>query len=222
MPRAGLTPESVIDGAARIADAEGLDAVTLARLATELGVRPPSLYKHVDGLDSIRRGLALRGIEEANRRLQRATIGKSRDDALFALADAYWQFARDRPGLYAASLRAAKPGEKDVAAAERRPPRHGARRALRLRRARRGCAPRDAWPSRHHPRLRFPRRRGGLSPQARPRGIVPPALVRLRPRPCRAGPEQSGDGRRRVNLSSLRQCRPSRNCAGRTGRQRSR
>jgi len=117
MPRAGLSPEAVIDGAARIADAEGLEAVTLARLAAELGVRSPSLYKHVDGLASIRRGLALRGLEEANRRLQLATIGKSRDDALYALADAYWQFARDRPGLYAASLRAAKPGEKDVAAA---------------------------------------------------------------------------------------------------------
>ena len=117
MPRAGLSPEGVIEGAARIADAEGLDAVTLARLAAELGVRSPSLYKHVDGLASIRRGLALRGLEEANRRLQLATIGKSRDDALYALADAYWQFARDRPGLYAASLRAAKPGEKDVAAA---------------------------------------------------------------------------------------------------------
>jgi AcrR family transcriptional regulator len=117
MPRAGLTPDGVIDAAARIGDAEGIDAVTLARLAAELGVRPPSLYKHVDGLDAIRRGLALRGIEEANRRIQLATIGKSRDDALFALADAYWQFARERPGLYAASVRAAKPGEKDIAAA---------------------------------------------------------------------------------------------------------
>jgi AcrR family transcriptional regulator len=117
MPRAGLTPEGVIDAAARIADAEGLEAVTLARLAAELGVRPPSLYKHVDGLDAIRRGLGLRGITEANRRIQLATVGKSCDDALFALADAYWQFARERPGLYAASVRAAKPGEKEIAAA---------------------------------------------------------------------------------------------------------
>ena len=117
MARAGLTPHGVIDAAARIADTDGLEAVTLARLAAELGVRPPSLYKHVDGLDAVRRGLALRGIAEANRRLQLATIGKARDDALYALADAYWRFARERPGLYAASLRAAKPGEKEVAAA---------------------------------------------------------------------------------------------------------
>jgi AcrR family transcriptional regulator len=117
MPRAGLTPEGVLNAAERIADAEGLDAVTLARLAAELSVRPPSLYKHVDGLEAVRRGLALRGIVEANRRLQLATIGKARHEALYALADAYWRFARERPGLYAASLRAARPGENDVAAA---------------------------------------------------------------------------------------------------------
>jgi len=117
MPRAGLTPEAVIDAAARLADAEGLEAVTLARLAETLGVRPPSLYKHVNGLDSVRRALALRGLNEANRRLQWATIGKARDVALFALAHAYWQFARERPGLYAASLRAPVAGETDVAAA---------------------------------------------------------------------------------------------------------
>ena len=38
-------------------------------------------------------------------RLQRATVGKARDRALFALAHAYWQFARDQPGLYIASRR---------------------------------------------------------------------------------------------------------------------
>jgi len=117
MPRAGLTAELVIDAAAGLADAEGLEAVTLARLAARLGVRPPSLYKHVDGLDSVRRALAVRGVHEANARLQRATIGKARDEALFALAHAYWRFAREHPGLYAASLRAPAAGEKDVAAA---------------------------------------------------------------------------------------------------------
>jgi AcrR family transcriptional regulator len=117
MPRAGLTPDAVVNAAAAIADRDGLEAVTLARLAADLGVRPPSLYKHVDGLDAIRRALAVKGVTEANRRIQQATIGKARDEAMFALAHAYWQFARDRPGLYAASLRAARPGEKDVAAA---------------------------------------------------------------------------------------------------------
>lgn len=117
MPRAGVTTEGVVDAATAIANADGLKAVTLARLAETLGIRSPSLYKHVDSLDAIHRALAVRGIKEANRRLERATVGKSRDEALFALAHAYWQFARDKPGLYAASLRAPGPKENDVAAA---------------------------------------------------------------------------------------------------------
>jgi AcrR family transcriptional regulator len=105
MPRAGLTPAALVDAAAAIANADGLPAVTLARLAGHFGVRPPSLYKHVPGLDAIHVALAVRGTSEAARRIQQATVGRSRDDALFALAHAYWQFARDEPGLYAASLR---------------------------------------------------------------------------------------------------------------------
>jgi AcrR family transcriptional regulator len=117
MPRAGLNPSAVIDRAVAIADAEGLEAVTLARLAQALGVRSPSLYKHVAGLGAVRRALAVRGLTEANRRLQQATVGKSRNEALFALAYAYWRFAREQPGLYAASVAAPRPGENDVAVA---------------------------------------------------------------------------------------------------------
>jgi|SRR6516165_3611669 AcrR family transcriptional regulator len=115
MPRAGLTKDAVIDAATSLADTEGLSAVTLARLSEELGVKPPSLYKHVDGLGDVQKALALRGLQEAHRRLQRAAVGRAKDEALFALAHAYWRFARERPGLYAASLRAARPDEPDVA-----------------------------------------------------------------------------------------------------------
>lgn len=115
MPRAGLTPEGVVERAGAIADAKGLHAVTLARLAADLGVRPPSLYKHVASLDAIERALAVRGLREANARVQKATVGKARDAALVALARAYWNFAREHPGLYAASQRAPRAGENDVA-----------------------------------------------------------------------------------------------------------
>ena len=117
MPRAGLTPASVVDAAAEIANAEGLAAVTLTGLAARFGVRPPSLYKHVANLDAIHRALALRGLEEATAAIRTATVGKARDDALFALAHAYWRFARAAPGLYAASLRPPASAERDLAKA---------------------------------------------------------------------------------------------------------
>ncbi len=117
MARAGLTPAVVIDRAASLANADGMEAVTLARLAESLGVRSPSLYKHVAGLPAIRRALAVRGLTEANDRLERAAVGKSGDAAVFAIAHAHWRFAQDKPGLYAASVVAPRPGENDVARA---------------------------------------------------------------------------------------------------------
>lgn len=117
MAKHGITPETVVDAAAAIADRDGLKAVTLARLAADLGVKPPSLYKHVDGLDPVLAALTRRGLAEANARLQRAAIGKAHDAALFALADAYRQFAHERPGLYAASLRPVAAGDREAAAA---------------------------------------------------------------------------------------------------------
>ena len=103
-PRAPLSPARVVDAAAAIADRDGLDAVTLARLAGELGVRAPSLYNHVDGLDGLHRALTLRALDELGQRLQRAAVGRAGADAVRALATGYRDFARERPGLYATTL----------------------------------------------------------------------------------------------------------------------
>ena len=53
----------VIDAAAALANEEGLDAVTLTRVAETLGVRQPALYRHVDSYDDLIRSLGLRGRE---------------------------------------------------------------------------------------------------------------------------------------------------------------
>jgi AcrR family transcriptional regulator len=46
-PRPGLSAHAIVEAAVRLADAEGLDAVSMARVATELGFTPMSLYRHV-------------------------------------------------------------------------------------------------------------------------------------------------------------------------------
>jgi AcrR family transcriptional regulator len=107
----------VIEAAARIADAEGLDAVTLARVAAELDVRPPSLFNHVDGLSGVRRGLQLRGLRELTATATRAAVGRAGEDAVLATAQAVRQFAAAHPGLYAASLPATRPDDPDLEAA---------------------------------------------------------------------------------------------------------
>ena len=46
-PRPGLSADAIVDAAVRLADAEGLEAVSMARVAAELGFTPMSLYRHV-------------------------------------------------------------------------------------------------------------------------------------------------------------------------------
>jgi AcrR family transcriptional regulator len=45
----GITLESIVSTAVAVADAEGLEAVSMRRVATELGVGTMSLYRHVPG-----------------------------------------------------------------------------------------------------------------------------------------------------------------------------
>jgi AcrR family transcriptional regulator len=109
----GLAYEQVVDAAAEIADADGLDAVTLASVAARLGMRAPSLYAHVDGLNGLRRALALRGAGLMADAFEAATAGAAGLDAIRGLAHAYRAFAREHRGLYAAAQRAVRPGEDD-------------------------------------------------------------------------------------------------------------
>jgi len=48
-PKQGLTVDRVVATAVALADADGLDAVTMRRIAQELGVAPMSLYTYVPG-----------------------------------------------------------------------------------------------------------------------------------------------------------------------------
>jgi AcrR family transcriptional regulator len=52
-PRTTLTPRRIAQAAVGIADAEGLDAVTMRRLASELGVAPMAAYRYVSGKDEL-------------------------------------------------------------------------------------------------------------------------------------------------------------------------
>jgi AcrR family transcriptional regulator len=106
MPRAGLDAETVVTAGAELADADGLEAVTLARLADRLGVRAPSLYAHVGGLEDLRQRIGERGRRELAAALGAAAAGRSERDALEAVAHAYRAYAREHPGCYAALQRA--------------------------------------------------------------------------------------------------------------------
>lgn len=48
-PRSGVSKENVVALAIELADREGLDAVTIRRLAEQVGVSPMALYPHIGG-----------------------------------------------------------------------------------------------------------------------------------------------------------------------------
>jgi AcrR family transcriptional regulator len=111
--RVGVTLRAVVEATAEIADTRGLEAVTLAAVAARLGIRSPSLYAHVRGLEGLRRQLALHAASALGLALRQAAGGRTGHEALRRIASAYRRFARDHPGLYAAAQRAVKPGQDD-------------------------------------------------------------------------------------------------------------
>jgi AcrR family transcriptional regulator len=52
-PRPGLSADLIVDAAIRLADAEGLEAVSMARVAAELGFTTMSLYRHVTSKEEL-------------------------------------------------------------------------------------------------------------------------------------------------------------------------
>jgi AcrR family transcriptional regulator len=100
MPRRGLTTARVVEAAARLADAEGLEHLTLQQLAKDLGVRPSSLFNHIAGLPDLRRQLQIRGLREMGAKVARACVGRAGDDAVIAAATAAREYAHEHPGVY--------------------------------------------------------------------------------------------------------------------------
>ncbi len=117
MPRAGLSEDRVVGEAERFADEGGLANMTLAALAVRLGVRQPSLYKHIDGLPALQRSISVRAKVELADVLGRAAVGRSGGEAIGSMARAYRRWALDHPGRYEAAQWAPEPGDEEDEAA---------------------------------------------------------------------------------------------------------
>jgi len=115
--RPRLTPDRVVAEAGLLADERGIHGLSLAPLAERLGVRVPSLYKHVGGLDDLHRRLALAGVRDLADELGAATVGRSGRDALMACATAWRAYAKAHPGRYGAIQRAPDPADAELVAA---------------------------------------------------------------------------------------------------------
>lgn len=112
--RQRLNRALVIERAAVIADAEGIDAVTLSRIANDAGVKQPALYRHVSGIEELWSLLSLRARDLLVAQLSEAVTDLSREKAVFAVAHAWREFVHQHPGLYSATDRVPSVGDADI------------------------------------------------------------------------------------------------------------
>jgi AcrR family transcriptional regulator len=115
--RKRLTEKDVVDAAATLVEAEGTSALTLTRVAQELNIKPPSLYNHVAGLETLRRHVALQATEDLGAQLGAAAMGRAGRSALHAIAAEFRTYVAKHPGLYELSAQARPDDEEFTRAA---------------------------------------------------------------------------------------------------------
>ncbi len=105
-----VNPQRVIDTALELIDAEGLPALSMRRLATELGVQAPSLYHHVASKDELLAAL----VEQVGAGADTSWFGvKVWDEALLRWGRTYHAALAEHPAL--APLFVYSPGRSDAA-----------------------------------------------------------------------------------------------------------
>lgn len=90
---------SVIAAAARaIVEEEGVDRLTMRRLAERLGVKAPSIYKHFRNKEEVEAAVIATTLDDVGEEL--AAAARTSSDPLAAIAGAYRAFALAHPHLY--------------------------------------------------------------------------------------------------------------------------
>jgi AcrR family transcriptional regulator len=100
-----LNSQTILNAAAELAEEKGLENVSLLQVAEKLGVKAPSLYNHLNGLQELSSGIANLAISKLEDAIRNAAVGQSKENALTAISWAYRKFAKENPELYKAILR---------------------------------------------------------------------------------------------------------------------
>jgi AcrR family transcriptional regulator len=96
-----LTRKDVIEAAIACLDREGESALGVNRVARELGIKPPAIYKHLDGNAGLRKAVVIAIWQKFFAYYKQQTAGVSEPRALLiAGGHAKRDFARSHPALY--------------------------------------------------------------------------------------------------------------------------
>lgn len=90
----------IVEASRQILETEGLDGLTMQRVAQAVGIRAPSLYKHVSGRGELVRLVVESVVDELGATLDRAVSGDDPVEDLYSLAHAVRRFAHANPQAY--------------------------------------------------------------------------------------------------------------------------
>jgi AcrR family transcriptional regulator len=97
-PAAEGTRAATVKVARRLLETEGPDALTMRRIAGEIGIQAPSLYKHYPDKRALEAAVIAEGLSEFGAAMEKALAGTG--EPVRALARAYRAFALRHPHLY--------------------------------------------------------------------------------------------------------------------------
>ena len=97
--RLTLRASEIVEAARRILERDGESALTMRRLAADLGMKAPSLYKHFSDKEAVEVELIAIAFEETAEAFEAAVAGGAQRP-ITALAEAYRAYARAHPHLY--------------------------------------------------------------------------------------------------------------------------
>lgn len=110
MARSRISADDVVDRAEGIIDDEGVGALSVRRLASELGVSRQIVYTHFAGMHDLLEQLHLR----SGRYLTESVLGLEApvgsDDRLVSAAHAYLSYSRRRPAMFELAFGQPVPG----------------------------------------------------------------------------------------------------------------
>lgn len=88
----------IVAAARQLVEEEGVHALSMRRLGDRLGIRAPSIYKHLPDKAALENALISATFEEQAALFEAALVGAA--DPLAALAAAYRDYARRHPQMY--------------------------------------------------------------------------------------------------------------------------
>lgn len=100
MPRNGLSKEKVIEAAVALIEQSGTADFSMRALADSLQIKTASLYNHVDSMEALMVGVCAYALQMQQNHEMNAIQGKSHNESIFALANAYRAFAKKHRELY--------------------------------------------------------------------------------------------------------------------------